>query len=84
MVFFFWIFSKDTVGQYESHMAFTMPGLYRVVHGIDVFDPKFNIVSPGADMSIYFNYTESHKRLTSLHPEIEELLYSETENNEHK
>jgi sucrose synthase len=65
-------------------MAFTMPGLYRVVHGIDVFDPKFNIVSPGADMSIYFPYTESHKRLTSLHPEIEELLYSETENDEHK
>ncbi|KAK8545273.1 hypothetical protein V6N12_026110 [Hibiscus sabdariffa] len=41
--------SKDTVGQYESHTAFTLPGLYRVVHGIDVFDPKFNIVSPGAD-----------------------------------
>nr|CAB3500559.1 unnamed protein product [Digitaria exilis] len=76
--------NKDTVGQYESHMAFTMPGLYRVVHGIDVFDPKFNIVSPGADMSIYFPYTESQKRLTSLHPEIEELLYSQTENNEHK
>ncbi|KAF3783783.1 Sucrose synthase 2 [Nymphaea thermarum] len=46
--------SKDTVGQYESHTAFTLPGLYRVVHGIDVFDPKFNIVSPGADMAIYF------------------------------
>uniref|UniRef100_I1PC36 Sucrose synthase n=1 Tax=Oryza glaberrima TaxID=4538 RepID=I1PC36_ORYGL len=76
--------NKDTVGQYESHMAFTMPGLYRVVHGIDVFDPKFNIVSPGADMSIYFPYSESRKRLTSLHPEIEELLYSEVDNNEHK
>jgi len=76
--------SKDTVGQYESHMAFTMPGLYRVVHGIDVFDPKFNIVSPGADMSIYFPYTETSKRLTSLHPEIEELLYSSVENDEYK
>ncbi|XP_038990267.1 sucrose synthase 2 isoform X2 [Phoenix dactylifera] len=76
--------SKDTVGQYESHTAFTLPGLYRVVHGIDVFDPKFNIVSPGADMSIYFPYTEEHKRLTSLHPEIEELLYSPVENSDHK
>lgn len=75
--------SKDTVGQYESHTAFTLPGLYRVVHGIDVFDPKFNIVSPGADMSIYFPYTETEKRLTSFHPEIEELLYSEVENEEH-
>jgi hypothetical protein len=26
-----------------------MPGLYRVVAGVDVYDPKFNIVSPGAD-----------------------------------
>ncbi|KAL0338845.1 UNVERIFIED_CONTAM: Sucrose synthase [Sesamum angustifolium] len=75
--------SKDTVGQYESHMAFTMPGLYRVVHGIDVFDPKFNIVSPGADMNLYFPYTETNKRLTAFHPEIEELLYSDVENDEH-
>ncbi|TXG61705.1 hypothetical protein EZV62_013068 [Acer yangbiense] len=75
--------SKDTVGQYESHTAFTMPGLYRVVHGIDVFDPKFNIVSPGADMSIYFPYTEEKRRLKSFHAEIEELLYSPVENEEH-
>ncbi|XP_050379804.1 sucrose synthase [Argentina anserina] len=75
--------SKDTVGQYESHTAFTMPGLYRVVHGIDVFDPKFNIVSPGADMDIYFPYTEKEKRLTHFHPELEELIYSQEENKEH-
>ncbi|KAH6798570.1 sucrose synthase 4 [Perilla frutescens var. frutescens] len=75
--------SKDTVGQYESHTAFTMPGLYRVVHGVDVFDPKFNIVSPGADTNLYFSCTEKEKRLTSLHPEIEELLYSVVENEEH-
>ncbi|KAL3644301.1 SAGA histone acetylase and TREX-2 complexes component [Castilleja foliolosa] len=75
--------NKDTVGQYESHMAFTMPGLYRVVHGIDVFDPKFNIVSPGADTNLYFPYTDNDKRLTSLHPEIDELLFSDVENDEH-
>ncbi|KAL6323062.1 hypothetical protein AAG906_024632 [Vitis piasezkii] len=75
--------SKDTVGQYESHTGFTMPGLYRVVHGIDVFDPKFNIVSPGADMTIYFSYTEEKMRLKGLHPEIEELLFSPVENKEH-
>ncbi|KAL4297961.1 hypothetical protein GQ457_12G021720 [Hibiscus cannabinus] len=75
--------SKDTVGQYESHTAFTLPGLYRVVHGINVFDPKFNIVSPGADTSIYFPYTEEKQRLKHFHPEIEELLYSKVENEEH-
>ncbi|KAG8480900.1 hypothetical protein CXB51_025465 [Gossypium anomalum] len=67
--------SMNNVGQYESHTAFTLPGQYRVVHGIDVFDPKFNIVSPGADMSIYFPYTDKERRLTALHGSIEELLY---------
>ncbi|KAG5569550.1 hypothetical protein H5410_059316 [Solanum commersonii] len=67
----------------KSHMAFTMPGLYRVVHGINVFDPKFNIVSPGADINLYFSYSETEKRLTAYHPEIDELLYSDVENDEH-
>ncbi|XP_072984097.1 sucrose synthase 4-like isoform X1 [Typha latifolia] len=75
--------SKNTVGQYESHTAFSLPGLYRVVHGIDVFDPKFNIVSPGADMSIYFPYSEKEKRLTSLHSSIEKLLYDPEQTDEH-
>ncbi|KAI4301443.1 hypothetical protein L6164_034721 [Bauhinia variegata] len=75
--------TKNTVGQYESHTAFTLPGLYRVVHGIDVFDPKFNIVSPGADMSIYFPYSEKQNRLTSLHGSIEKLLYDPEQADEH-
>ncbi|KAK9282334.1 hypothetical protein L1049_005248 [Liquidambar formosana] len=75
--------TKTTVGQYESHKAFTLPGLYRVVQGIDVFDPKFNIVSPGADSSIYFPYFEKHRRLTSLHGSIEKMLYDPEQNDEH-
>ena len=42
--------------------------------GVSVFDPKFNIVSPGADLDIYFPYTDTKRRLTALHAEIEELL----------
>ncbi len=64
-----------SVGQYESYAAFTMPGLYRVVNGIDVFDPKFNIVSPGADADVYFPYTESERRLTGLHDELTALIF---------
>jgi sucrose synthase len=75
--------TTSSVGQYESHTSFTLPGLYRVVHGIDVYDPKFNIVSPGADMSIYFPYYETEKRLTSLHASIEELLYNPEQNEVH-
>eukprot|EP00258_Populus_trichocarpa_P031927 XP_024447946.1 LOW QUALITY PROTEIN: sucrose synthase 2 [Populus trichocarpa] len=75
--------TKNNVGQYESHTAFTLPGVYRVVHGIDVFDPKFNIVSPGADMCIYFPYSDREKRLTALHGSIEELLFDPEQNDEH-
>ncbi len=53
----------ESVGQYESYRSYTLPGLYRVVNGIDVFDPRFNIVSPGADPDIYFPYTEEDRRL---------------------
>jgi sucrose synthase len=64
-------------------MAFTIPGLYRVVHGIDIFYPKFNIVSSGADMSIYFPYTKTSRRLTFLHLEIKEIPYSAVKKDKH-
>ncbi|KAG5106968.1 hypothetical protein JHK82_043938 [Glycine max] len=54
-----------------------------VVYGIDVFNPKFNIVSPGADMSTYFPYYEKHTRLTSLHSSIEKLLFDLEQTNEY-
>ncbi len=66
---------KDGVGQYESYQSFTLPGLYRVVNGIDVFDPKFNIISPGADSEVYFPYTEADRRLTALQEELEQLVF---------
>ncbi|RMD59046.1 MAG: sucrose synthase, partial [Nitrospirae bacterium] len=65
--------NEDIVGQYESYSTFTMPELYRVVKGVDIFDPKFNIVSPGADPDVYFPYTQKEKRLFGLHEEIKEL-----------
>jgi sucrose synthase len=71
--------NETLVGQYESMKAFTMPELYRVVEGIDVYDPKFNIVSPGADQDIYYPYDQSDRRLTSLHPELKDLVYGSTE-----
>ncbi len=65
---------EDGVGQYESYQSFTMPGLYRVVNGINIFDPKFNIVSPGADENVYFPYTQTARRLTGLHEELAALI----------
>ncbi len=66
--------NAESLGQYESYSQFTMPDLYRVVDGIDMYDPKFNIVSPGADPHIYFPYHERERRLTSFHDEIAELI----------
>jgi sucrose synthase len=67
--------NTESVGQYESYQWFTMPGLYRVVNGIDVFDPKFNIVSPGADADVYFPYTDAARRLKGLDESLEALVY---------
>lgn len=72
--------TDDTVGQYGSYHAFTMPGLYRVINGIDPFDPKFNIVSPGADAEVYFPYSASDRRLNGLIPELETMIYGDEPN----
>ncbi len=69
--------SNDVVGQYESYSSFTMPGLQRVLSGIDAFDPKFNIVSPGADENVYFSYTEQNRRFVEHQGEIESILYGD-------
>ncbi len=67
--------TDESVGQYESYMSFTMPGLYRVLNGVNIYDPKFNIVSPGADEEVYFPYFEHDRRLVNLHDDIHEVLY---------
>ena len=66
--------TDESVGQYESYSAFTLPGLYRVVHGIDSFDPKFNIVSPGADPDVYFPAADRERRLVHLQDDINRLI----------
>ncbi|GJM25267.1 MAG: sucrose synthase [Phycisphaerae bacterium] len=69
--------TEDSVGQYESYSSFTMPGLYRVVNGINVHDPKFNIVSPGADPDIYFSHADKKRRLTALEPELRAMVFGD-------
>ncbi len=67
--------SSDVVGQYESYSSFTMPELQRVLQGIDVFDPKFNIVSPGADEYVYFSYGDKDRRFSEYSSQIREMIY---------
>ncbi|MGM0676949.1 MAG: sucrose synthase [Pseudomonadota bacterium] len=67
--------TDHAIGQYESYGSFSMPDLYRVVNGIDVFDPRFNIVSPGADSEVYFSHQEGDRRIKGLHEELHEMIF---------
>ncbi|MBE9047484.1 sucrose synthase [Pleurocapsales cyanobacterium LEGE 10410] len=66
----------DSVGQYESYENFTMPDLYHVVNGIELFSPKFNIVPPGVNENIYFPYTRDEDRVPSKIEKLTELLFT--------
>lgn len=67
--------NEKSQGQYESYQTFTMPGLFRVVNGIDIYDPKFNIVSPGADPEVYFPYFEHDRRSREEIDEMEKVIF---------
>ncbi len=70
------------IGQYESYLNFTMPGLYRVTGGINLFHPKFNIVSPGVNKKIFFPYTEIDSRIQGVKEELESLLFGNVDDNQ--
>ncbi|AFZ13791.1 sucrose synthase [Crinalium epipsammum PCC 9333] len=69
--------TPESVGQYESYKSFTMPDLYHVVHGIELFSPKFNVVPPGVNESVYFPYTRYEERIESDRDRIEKLLFTQ-------
>ena len=66
----------DSVGQYESYNCFTMPDLYHVVNGIELFSPKFNVVPPGVNESVYFPYTRIEDRVQADRDRLNELLFT--------
>ena len=67
--------TDEVIGQYESYLNFSMPGLYRVTGGINLFHPKFNIVSPGVNKKIFFPYTEKKSRIREIQKELNALLF---------
>lgn len=70
-----------SMGQYESYCLFSMPGLYKVTHGINLFHPKFNVMSPGVDEAIYFPHFNYEKRLQSRIKELNQLLFTQSGEN---
>lgn len=67
--------TADSVGQYESYKHFTMPDLYHVVNGIELFSPKFNVVPPGVNETVFFPYSRTEERVLSDRDRLEELIF---------
>ncbi|QLE56828.1 sucrose synthase [Nostoc sp. TCL26-01] len=68
--------TPDSIGQYESYKCFTMPELYHVVNGVELFSPKFNVVPPGVNESYYFPYTRTQERVDSDRDRLDEMLFT--------
>lgn len=69
--------TENTMGQYESYQFFTMPDLYQVISGINLFAPKFNVIPPGVDEKLYFPYYEKEKRIQHKRQYWENRLFNE-------
>ena len=66
----------DSIGQYESYQSFTMPDLYHVVSGVQLFSPKFNVVPPGVNEHVYLPFDRMSDRIPSETQRLEELLFT--------
>ncbi|MBD2356557.1 sucrose synthase [Tolypothrix sp. FACHB-123] len=67
--------TPETIGQYESYKCFTMPELYHVIDGIDLFNHKFNVVAPGVSEDIFFPFSQFQERDPKLQAQINDLLF---------
>jgi sucrose synthase len=68
--------TPDTLGQYESYKCFSMPQLYHVIDGINLFSPKFNMVPPGVDETVFFHYSQTQDRESHLRTQVNDLLFT--------
>jgi sucrose synthase len=71
--------TPDTFGQYESYKCFTMPQLYHVVDGIDLFSPKFNRIPPGVNQQLFFPYRQMGDRNATDSDRIAQLLFHQSD-----
>ncbi|MBN2040643.1 MAG: sucrose synthase [Spirochaetes bacterium] len=67
--------TEDSMGQYESYQFFTMPGLYQILNGVNLFAPKFNVIPPGVDENIYFPYYNDEKRVKAKTLQWDEHIF---------
>ncbi len=65
------------MGQYESYQHYTMPGLFQVHNGVNLFAPKFNVIPPGVDENLYGPYHEKENRVHQKINHWKERLFGE-------
>ena len=53
--------TDSSYGQYESYTCYSLPGLYHVKNGVNLFHPKFNVIPPGANEELYFPYYQCNR-----------------------
>lgn len=70
--------TETTLGQYESYLSFTLPGMYHVDSGINLYHPKFNVIPPGVDEEINFPYYQEKKRVTPRREKLNKMLFEDT------
>ena len=69
--------TENSMGQYESYQFFTMPGLYQVVSGVNIYAPKFNVIPPGVDQEMYFPFGEHERRVHHHTERLEARLFTD-------
>jgi sucrose synthase len=69
--------TPEIMGQYESYKCFTMPDLYHVIDGVNLFSPKFNRVAPGVDEQVFFPYSQSKNQNATELARIKSLVFTE-------
>jgi sucrose synthase len=73
--------TPEIMGQYESYKCFTMPDLYHVIDGVNLFSPKFNRVAPGIDEQVFFPYSHSKNQDAMELARMQALVF--TQEDEH-
>jgi sucrose synthase len=68
--------TPEIMGQYESYKCFTMPDLYHVIDGVNLFSPRFNRVAPGVDEQVFFPYSHSKNQDATELARIQALVFT--------
>ncbi|MHB8899051.1 MAG: sucrose synthase [Thermoguttaceae bacterium] len=58
--------TNQDMGMFEAYETFSMPGLYRVISGMDPKLARHNIVPPGASEEYFFPFTDRARRVEAM------------------